>query len=302
MFPLTRNELACLAPFFPQTNPLGLFASHANVVLGTETQSLTEKGVLVNGSVAPLAAGLLITAANPDVVARVALFNGPLSLEKIVYRQGPNLALLEMTERSLQLSAPRGWDDAVSEYAQFLGGSASHSTSLDLDLDPMQATAFFALFDIERTRVLNALLGHSDDSVGASTKAVAAAVVNPLDGGLVCLLTESELPSSINTEAALASLAAAGVLESENGTYLLSEEALTLARRFVVVQTGITLDLLQPTPQGIANATTFVLSASPLDALTVCLTGDRVQIVALSAASILTMLEQTMSCPSIVAG
>lgn len=78
----------------------------------------------------------------------------------------------------------------MSEYAQFLGGSASLATSLDLDLDPMQATAFFALFDIERTRVLNALLGHSDDSVGASTKAVAAAVVNPLDGGLVCLLTE----------------------------------------------------------------------------------------------------------------
>ena len=301
MFLLTRNELAYLTPLFQQANPLGLFTATAEVAGGNEAESLTEKGVLQNGSPSTLAAVIFAIAANPDVVARVALYNGALTLEKYVYRQGSGFALLEAAEEGLHLSAPNNWDAAVGEYAQFIGSSATQSTLLNFDMGMEEATTFFALFDIERMRALNALLGHVEDAPGASAKAIAAAVVNPVEGSLVSLLTGNGLPSSVKTEAALASLAEKGILETEDGSYSLTEEALTLARRFVAVQTGITLDLLQPTADSIANATTIVLSASPIDAIAVSLTCDGVGVVSLSAASILAMLEETFACPEILA-
>lgn len=300
MFQLTRNELAHLKPLFNSINPLGIFTSLIATANGTETESLTQKGVLSGGTLTPLAAATLAVVSNPQVVAQVSLFNGPLSIDKFAYRQGSTFALLEITDEGYDLSAPNGWEDTVELYAQFLGKSSMRSTAINYSMTYEEATTFLALFDIERMRGLSALQGRSDEAVGASAQAVAAFLLDPVEGSLVSLMTASGLSASVSAQAALASLVEKGIVESEEDTYSLFEETLMLARRFLAVQSGITLNLLQTAAQAIANASTIVLSASPIDIITISMTNGGVEIVATSAADALQIIEKALSCPVIL--
>ena len=163
-----------------------------------------------------------------------------------------------------------------------------------------EATAFLALFDIERMRGLSALQGRSEEAVGASAKAVAAFLLDPVEGSLVSLMTASGLPASVNAQAALSSLAEAGKIEFENELYSLSEETLMLARRFLAVQSGITLNLLQTAAQAVANATTILLAASPIDIISISMTNEGVEILAISAEDALQIIEAVLNCPVIL--
>lgn len=300
MFLVTRNELAYLKPLFHSINPLGIFTSLSTDVTGNEAESLTQKGVISNGTLTPLAAATLAIVSNPQVVARISLFNGPLSIDRFAYRQGSTFALLEVMDESLNILAPNGWEDTVELYEQFLGNSTMKSTSITYTMTYEEATAFLALFDIERMRGLSALQGRSEEAVGASAKAVAAFLLDPVEGSLVSLMTASGLPASVNAQAALSSLAEAGKIEFENELYSLSEETLMLARRFLAVQSGITLNLLQTAAQAVANATTILLAASPIDIISISMTNEGVEILAISAEDALQIIEAVLNCPVIL--
>ena len=248
MFLVTRNELAYLKSLFHSINPLGIFTSLSTEVTGNEAESLTQKGVISNGTLTPLAAATLAIVSNPQVVAQVSLFNGPLSIDKFAYRQGSTFALLEVMDEGLNILAPNGWEDTVELYAQFLGNSTMKSTAITYTMTYEEATTFLALFDIERMRGLSALQGRSEEAVGASVKAVAAFLLDSVEGSLVSLMTASGLPVSVEAQTALTSLVERGIVEAEKETYSLSEETLMLSRRFLAVQSGITLNLLQTAP------------------------------------------------------
>ncbi|NLG10925.1 MAG: hypothetical protein GX562_05295 [Coriobacteriaceae bacterium] len=301
MFLVTRNELAYLKSLFHSINPLGIFTSLSTEVTGNEAESLTQKGVISNGTLTPLAAATLAIVSNPQVVAQVSLFNGPLSIDKFAYRQGSTFALLEVMDEGLNILAPNGWEDTVELYAQFLGNSTMKSTAITYTMTYEEATTFLALFDIERMRGLSALQGRSEEAVGASVKAVAAFLLDPVEGSLVSLMTASGLPVSVEAQTALTSLVERGIVEAEKETYSLSEETLMLSRRFLAVQSGITLNLLQTAAQAIANATTVILAASPIDIISISMTNEGVEILAISAADALQIIEEVLSCPVILA-
>ena len=301
MFLVTRNDLAYRKPLFHSINPLGIFTSLSTEVTGNEAESLTQKGVISNGTITPLAAATLAIVSNPQVVAQVSLFNGPLSIDKFAYRQGSTFALLEVMDEGLNILAPNGWEDTVELYAQFLGNSTMKSTAITYTMTYEEATTFLALFDIERMRGLSALQGRSEEAVGASVKAVAAFLLDPVEGSLVSLMTASGLPVSVEAQTALTSLVERGIVEAEKETYSLSEETLMLSRRFLAVQSGITLNLLQTAAQAIANATTVILAASPIDIISISMTNEGVEILAISAADALQIIEEVLSCPVILA-
>lgn len=301
MFHLTRNELAYLKPLFHTIiNPLGIFTSLTAPVIGNEAESLAQKGVMIQGALTPLAAATLAVVSNPQVVAQVSLFNGPLAIDKFAYRQGSTFALLEVTDEGFYLSAPKGWESTLELYAQFLGNSTMKSTSINYTMTYEEATTFLALFDIERMRGLSILQGRSDEGTGASAKAVAAFLLDPVEGSLVSLMTASGLPASINAQTSLTSLSEKGIVKFGSDVYGLSGESLMLARRFLAVQSGITINLLQTAAQAVANATTVMLSASPIDIITISMTNEGIELLAISAADALRIIEEALSCPVIL--
>lgn len=300
MILLSKKEISFLAPMFPRGNPLGLFTAPAERAEETEAEALGRKGVLQNGALSARAAALFSAAADPEAVARAALFNGPAMLEKYVYRRGKAFTLLETTAEGLRFSDRDGWEDLLDEYLQFLGGSSLQSAALSLVLTPDEALAYFALFDIERMRALRACMGQVDDSTGAAAVDVTAAASAPAPGSVVALLTDSGFAPPEDCASALETLVKKKALGKERGAYLLPEEGLMLARRFLAVQTGITLDLMQPHDGRVACATALLLSASPIDHLAVSIGSDEVGVTAVSAAGMLNILGSVLACPPIV--
>lgn len=300
MMLLTKKEISYLAPMFPHSNPLGLFTAPSEHAEGIEAAALESKGVLQNGVLSAQAASLFAAAAEPEAASRVVLFNGPVMMEKFVYRMGKAYTLLETTSEGLRFSDQDRWDGLLAEYAQFLGGSSLQSAAFSLVLTPVETLAYFTLFDIERMRVMHACLGQSDDMQGASAVDVTTAASEPVQGSIVALLLSGGFSPSDDYASALETLVKKNVLRKESGTYLLPEENLMFARRFLLVQTGITLDLMQPHDGQVACATTLVLSASPIDHLEVSIGPDEVSISTVSAAGMLNMLGNALACPQIV--
>ena len=275
--------------------------------VGTEERTaLSAAGVLDSGGqLVPEVKPALDVLGTADAFTRMYIMGGLNAYEYIVYftADGRTASLINING-DIQVNCPSIADLFISMASQALGSSLYRNATVEASLAPNEALIFFAMIDLQRRAYLQSLARSQESTpVSVELPSVEAVLSDPdksyqwLNNVIRELVAEENAPAP-QVPAALASLADKGLVLRTGSTYRLSDDAVFLARRMLVIDTTVVLTSGQIAADGVVSIAGFTcLQAGVHDLLYFDTSAGTVEIQAISSAAVLEFIRIFMTDP-----
>lgn len=301
---LSKKEIKFLSSSFQVESPLSIFANINDAPDGSEYQSLLAKGVIVGDSYNPEDLNLLMMLTNPSRCARFILQNSFFLIEKYTYRVGNDLILAQNNEGEMDFEILSDTSEISIKLSDVLGMSRISTSDISDVFTPGEMTVTLAMIDISRKRNMLSYADAPVNNTAMTVDTINAEIASPYKNGLVEIFLKNyklAAPRPEHTLTLLESLVKKGVVQY-NGGYTLSTNYDHFAHNFLIPESIVMYETMDLLPNGeVAVVARVAITAGLHEIITFLFDGDLVEINTVSAAQLLTNIEDFMSCPEIKA-
>ncbi len=295
---ITTKEAAFLGELFKEKTPISLLSNIQVNKDGSEKETLTEKGILVDGALSEDAKELLEIMAKADKSARLVLQDNFAFLEKYVYRLGDKYVLAENDGGYISIYPLLSFENITFEVAEFTGMSLLKTVDIELELPPGEMFTLLSLIDHYR---INTLLyhGNKEEIKQAFTlKDILKGLESPERNGLVKLLANNygyTVPKKEEIENILETLRKKGLINKDNS---LNKDLETFARSLLIPSSLLLIEGISQDSAGeIYLNSGLAVIAGLRDIGYFILGSDIIGLRSLSGRVLLEVLENYLRCP-----
>ncbi|MEA4920099.1 MAG: hypothetical protein VB078_04180 [Clostridiaceae bacterium] len=302
---LSPSEITYLASCFEKTNPLSPFVNNKKDLLGSEADTLTEKGILNGGVLTQEAAELLFPLSRPERCSRMILQKPFCLLEKYTYLNSGRLTLAESDGQGLVITALEGDSSAVIDVLDdFCPGSSIKNSGIHITLPPTQAIVLLACIDFCRVKALGAYLSGQGADMTFTSSDIASQLESGFINGLVYGLSGNcgvKLPENATVPSLMVILEQQGVIapSGEKGIYALTPDYRLFASNFLIYDSLMLLEAFELTGENkMAASMDLCFCCGMHDIIAFSATPEGFEITSLSGAELRSRMKDTLDCPS----
>lgn len=301
---LSKKEIKFLSSSFQVESPLSIFANINDAPDGSEYQSLLAKGVIVGDSYNPEDLNLLMMLAKPSRCARFILQNSFFVIEKYTYRVGDSLILAQNNEGEMDFEILNDTSEISIKLSDVLGMSRISTSDISEVFTPGEMTVTLAMIDISRKRNMLSYADAAVNDVPLTVDTINHEISSSYKNGLLDIFIKNyklSAPQPEHTLTLLESLVKKGVVQY-NGGYTLSPNYDHFAHNFLIPESIVMYEAMDLLPDGeVAVIARVAITAGLHEIITFLYDGELVEVSTVSAAQLLTNIEEFMSCPEIKA-
>jgi hypothetical protein len=272
-----------------------------------EKNLLTAGGVCdANGQPVPGIRPALDVLGNARSFTRMYISGGLNAYEYIVYFSDDNKsASLINVHGDVQINYPSIGDLFVTMATQAIGSTMYRNSTLEVNLTPDEALVFSALLDLQRQEFLHSLAGPEESRIVVSLPSDIGTILSRkgkdyqwLNNVIRDIAGPADIPIQGQITAALESITGKGLAAKDKSAYKLSDTALLLARRMLVLDTSVVLTSGHLGPDGIVSIAGFTcIQAGVHDLLYIDEHAGSVAVQTISSAAVLDLIREFMTDP-----
>lgn len=297
---LSKNEIKYLSSSFHNPTILSLFKNIEAQTDGSEYQSLSDKGIIVNNEYESEALDILMLLSNAEKSSRIVIQTPFFIVEKYTYRVGDKLVLAENHDGNLEFSYVDDSFKLSVKLSEIYGISKISNVNINEVFSPEEIAVLFALTDLHRIVALKNYSGNETKKAAFSMDEIMEQLNSGYKNGFVKLFTKNynyEISEDIKISGILDSLANKGVAVNENG-YSLTKEYLKFAENFLIIDSISIYEAyeIQKDPE-VAVAVKLAVLSGLHDIATISFDGEMVKFETVSAKQLLFDIENFMLCP-----
>lgn len=304
---LTQQEISYLSGILTNKSKLSIFSNVKAETIGTEAQSLEEKGILSNGKITKEFEGILKISEEARSCARLIVKDGGFFLEKYTYKgkdaDGKEAIILaENDNGEMVFSRLESFPELLASLAELTGMSFLKSADVEILLSSKELMVLMAGIDLYRINALLDYLGQSRKTE-FSAEDFAEHLKHLPKNSLVGMLINHynyTVPEESELSGILGALEQKKVL-SKGEKYRLAGQYEAFAANFLIPQTMVMLEAFQETADGNLITTGMLFTASGIKDIGAFLfTGEEVEFSSVSGGYMLKIIENFLHCPDLV--
>jgi hypothetical protein len=310
MMKLSQKEISHLAGLLPDISRMSIFHNIRVETDGTEEKTLTEKGILKNGTIAEDYADLLLAAASAKKCGRLVLRDSEFFVEKYTYkgkdRSGKErMVLVENDHGDMVFRALDNFRELILSLSQFTGMSYLKTADVEIRLQKDELMVFLASVDARRRNALHFHLGLADTS-GFELKDLTDLMLGTRKNSLMHMLVNNynyTVPAEKELGEILKRLRDKSVIEeSTDKEFRLALQYENFASNFLIPQTLIMLEAFHERPDDgeTVMAEMLFVTAGVKEICSFLFTDEEVEFAAVSGGHMLKTIENFMACPDLI--